>query len=164
MKLTEKQKRFVDEYLVTLNAAEAAKRAGYSAKTAKEIGAENLTKPNIKQVIDARLAALEKKRIATVEEVLQHLTAVMRDEVEEEVVDAKGNIVVKKAAVSDRNKAADLLLKRYARNFRLDEDEQRLKIEKLRAEVESLRSLAADEGRVNIIDDLEDDDDERQAQ
>lgn len=56
MKLTAKQAAFVDEYLIDLNATQAAIRAGYSKKTAKEIGAENLAKPNIKQAIDAALA------------------------------------------------------------------------------------------------------------
>jgi phage terminase small subunit len=45
--LTQKQLRFVAEYLIDLNATQAAIRAGYSKKTAKEIGCENLTKPNI---------------------------------------------------------------------------------------------------------------------
>ena len=45
--MTKKQKRFVEEYLIDLNATQAAIRAGYSPTTAKEIGCENLTKPNI---------------------------------------------------------------------------------------------------------------------
>ncbi|QHJ78725.1 MAG: hypothetical protein [Bacteriophage sp.] len=49
--LTPKQQRFVDEYLIDLNATQAAIRAGYSEKTAKEIGSENLTKPNIQEAI-----------------------------------------------------------------------------------------------------------------
>ncbi len=49
--LTDKQQRFVDEYLIDLNATQAAIRAGYSEKTAKEIGSENLTKPNIAKAI-----------------------------------------------------------------------------------------------------------------
>lgn len=50
--LTDKQQRFVDEYLIDLNATQAAIRAGYSEKTAKEIGSENLTKPNIAKAIE----------------------------------------------------------------------------------------------------------------
>lgn len=46
-KLTDKQRRFVEEYLVDLNATEAAKRAGYSKKTAYSVGHENLKKPEI---------------------------------------------------------------------------------------------------------------------
>lgn len=46
-KLTDKQKRFCEEYLIDLNATQAAIRAGYKEKTARSIAAENLTKPDI---------------------------------------------------------------------------------------------------------------------
>lgn len=55
--LTDKQRAFIDHYFACgLNATEAAKRAGYSAKTARFIGSENLTKPNIRAEVDRRLA------------------------------------------------------------------------------------------------------------
>ena len=57
--LTAKQKRFIDEYLLDLNATQAAIRAGYSEKTAKEIGYENLTKPHILTAIQDRMKELE---------------------------------------------------------------------------------------------------------
>lgn len=60
-KLTAKQQLFVEEYLVDLNATQAAIRAGYSVKTAKEIGAENLTKPNIAEEIEKALAERSKR-------------------------------------------------------------------------------------------------------
>lgn len=56
--LTPKQKRFCEEYMKDLNATQAAKRAGYSQKTATIIGCENLTKPNIRQYIETRLKEL----------------------------------------------------------------------------------------------------------
>ena len=52
--MTKKQKRFVEEYLIDLNATQAAIRAGYSPATAKEIGCENLTKPNISKAMAER--------------------------------------------------------------------------------------------------------------
>lgn len=56
VKLTDKQKRFIEEYLIDLNATQAAIRAGYSEKTAYSIGEENLKKPEIKRAIeDAQL-------------------------------------------------------------------------------------------------------------
>ena len=60
--LTEKQKRFCDEYLVDLNGTQAAIRAGYSKKSARFIGSDHLTKPNIRAYIDKRLedAAMSK--------------------------------------------------------------------------------------------------------
>lgn len=53
MTLTAKQARFVEEYLVDLNATQAAVRAGYSEKTARQVGSENLTKPVIQSAISA---------------------------------------------------------------------------------------------------------------
>lgn len=61
MKLTPKQEMFVLEYLKDLNATQAAIRAGYSQKTAQAIGAENLTKPLVKEAIDAAMAAREER-------------------------------------------------------------------------------------------------------
>lgn len=60
-KLTEKQQRFVDEYLIDLNATQAAIRAGYSVKTATTQGSQNLTKLNIQQVIAERMAERSKR-------------------------------------------------------------------------------------------------------
>lgn len=54
--MTKKQKRFIEEYLIDLNATQAAIRAGYSPKTAKDIGCENLAKPNISDAIDKAMA------------------------------------------------------------------------------------------------------------
>ncbi|WP_432764483.1 terminase small subunit [Hungatella effluvii] len=59
--MTKKQKLFVDEYLIDLNATQAAIRAGYSPDTAKEIGCENLTKPNIRAHIDRAMAERSKR-------------------------------------------------------------------------------------------------------
>ena len=55
-KLTKKQQLFVDEYLIDLNATQAAIRAGYSVGSARDIGCENLTKPNIQQAIAEKMA------------------------------------------------------------------------------------------------------------
>ena len=69
--LTDKQQRFVEEYLVDLNATQAAVRAGYSAKTASVIGAENLAKPNIQKAIQARQEELKIKTEITQEWVVE---------------------------------------------------------------------------------------------
>ena len=60
--LTPKQARFVEEYLVDLNATQAAIRAGYSERTARQIASENLSKPDIQQAIAARQKELADKR------------------------------------------------------------------------------------------------------
>lgn len=73
MALTAKQQRFVDEYLKDLNATQAAIRAGYSKNTARFIGAENLTKPNIQAIVAKRMAARGQKAAITQEMVLERL-------------------------------------------------------------------------------------------
>lgn len=103
--MSEKQKAFCDHYITTSNATEAAKLAGYSEKTARSMGCENLTKPNIKEYIELRLAELEENRIADATEVLQYLTRVMRGE-EKDQFDLDPSL-------QDRTKAAELLGKRY---------------------------------------------------
>lgn len=115
-KLTPKQQRFIEEYLIDLNATQAALRAGYSRRTARVIGQENLTKPAIKICIDQKLKELEDARIADAKEVLQYLTAVMRGEAVEEIVgftEFGAERVRKLPYVKDRVKAAELLAKRY---------------------------------------------------
>lgn len=120
-KLTAKQQRFVDEYLIDLNATQAAIRAGYSAKTAYSIGEENLRKPDISKSIKARMAEKEALLIAKQDEVLRYLTAVLRGESRssELVVEGMGEGVSaareieKGPSEKDKLKAAELLGKRY---------------------------------------------------
>lgn len=74
--MTAKQKQFVEEYLVDMNATQAAKRAGYSEDTAYSIGFENLKKPEIQEAI-AELRAERSKRLeVTADDVLRQLWAV----------------------------------------------------------------------------------------
>lgn len=136
-KMTAKQQRFCDEYLIDLNATQAAIRAGYSEKTARVIGQENLTKPAIKEYIEKRMAEKEAELIADQNEVMKYLTSVMRREKTESVVvtlsketstyvpDDQGTmrkqtikeeipkIVEIPARLSDSNKAAELLGRAY---------------------------------------------------
>ena len=116
--MTEKQKRFCDFYIETGNAKEAAIRAGYSEKTAKQIGQENLTKPDLRAYIDERLAELKNERTADAQEVLEYLTAVMRGEYKEATLIGVGEgaqaVVDIDVGAKDRLKAAKLLGKRHA--------------------------------------------------
>ncbi|RSO56368.1 terminase small subunit [Acinetobacter lactucae] len=73
MALRGKQQRFVDEYLIDRNATQAAIRAGYSAKTATVIGAENLTKPNIQKAIEIGEAELAERTKITQDKVMKEL-------------------------------------------------------------------------------------------
>ena len=120
-KLTAKQQRFCDEYLIDLNATQAAIRSGYSKKTANRIGTENLSKPVIKQYIADRMAEKESQLIADQDEVLKYLTSVLRGESKstEIVVEGTGDgcsearTIQKEPSEKDRLKAAELLGKRY---------------------------------------------------
>ena len=141
MKLTEKQRRFVDYYVETGNASEAARRAGYAEKAAYRTGSENLRKPQVKAAIDARLKELEDKRIAKADEILQFLTSTLRGEVKEERVVVEGTgegrsdarIITVQVSARDRLDAAKSLLKRYP--MQLDAKEQKLKLQKLENEI-----------------------------
>lgn len=75
-KLTPKQIKFIDEYLIDLNATQAAIRAGYSKKTAQRIGSENLSKPLIQEEIQKRRNKLQNKCEITQERVLRELAAI----------------------------------------------------------------------------------------
>lgn len=146
MKLTERQRRFVEAFIETGNAAEAARRAGYSKKTAYSIGNENLKKPEIKYAIDRRMKEIEEGKTATPEEIIQFLSQSMRGEIVEEVVAVEGSregcssavIVKKQIGAKDRLKAAELLLKRYP--MKLVVEEQQLRNAKLKAEVQDLQT------------------------
>src|SRR3546814_8117 len=76
MALTDKQRRFVEEYLVDLNATQAAIRAGYSKKTAASIGEENLRKPDIAKAIQEAQAARSKRTEITQDQVLKELAKI----------------------------------------------------------------------------------------
>lgn len=119
MKLTEKQRRFANEYIISGNATQAAISAGYSKRTAKSVGSENLTKPDIRQYIDERLDQLQSEKIANQEEVLEYLSKVMRGEETDQTVVFQGadygsSIESIQVANKDRIRAAELLGKRYS--------------------------------------------------
>ena len=110
--VTDKQKRFCDEYLIDLNATQAAIRAGYSKKTAYSIGVENLKKPEIKSYIDEQLKKMQDESIAKADEVLRYFTAVMRGESRSQVVIATpcgAESVDKPPDEKERLKAAEML-------------------------------------------------------
>jgi phage terminase small subunit len=100
-KLTEKQKRFIDYYIETGNATDSARRAGYKQPHVQ--GTQNLEK--LSKYIQPRLEKMSSRRIADANEVLEYLTKVLRGEEKDQFgLDA---------ALKDRNKAAELLGKRY---------------------------------------------------
>jgi phage terminase small subunit len=72
-KLTNKQERFCQEYMIDLNATQAAIRAGYSKKTAAEMGHENLTKPHIAAKVHAMLEEARKRAAKTADDIRERL-------------------------------------------------------------------------------------------
>ena len=115
--MTDKQKRFCDEYLVDFNATQAAIRAGYSIKSAKQIAQQNLTKLDLKEYIEKRIAEKQSQLIATQDEVLQYLTSVLRGEQKEQTLKMAGvgfqEVEEINISTKDRLKAAELLGKAY---------------------------------------------------
>lgn len=106
MALTQKQKRFCEEYIKTANASASAVAAGYSKKTAGAIGAENLKKPQLAAYIKKRIDEQDATLVADSNEILKFYTAVMRGEVKDQFgLDS---------SLTDRLKAADSLAKRLA--------------------------------------------------
>lgn len=111
-KLTQKQRRFIDEYIISGNATQAAIKAGYSKKTAAVTATENLRKPNIKAEIERRNAEIQSEKTADMIEVMEYLTSVMRGEQTESVATSKGVFSGVEVSAKDRIKAAELIGKR----------------------------------------------------
>ena len=115
--LTPRQRKFCDEYLISGNATDAAIKAGYSPKTAKQTGSENLAKPDLRAYIDEQLAKIHSAKIADAEEVMKYLTSVMRGEHTEQVLKLVGEGVQTvtdiDVSAKERLKAAELIGKRY---------------------------------------------------
>lgn len=115
-----KQKRFADEYIISGNATEAYKKAGYRVSSDRVAGVEGhklLKNPKIKSYIDERLKQLDSEKIADQQEVLSYLTSVMRGETQEQTLISIGElgqtITDIDVGAKDRIKAAELLGKRH---------------------------------------------------
>ena len=107
--LTDKQQAFVTHYLACLNGAEAARRAGYPAKSARQVASENLSKPDIRAAIDAALA----HAAMPASEVLARLTEHARASMEEFVsVRGRGASLDLKAA---KERGVLHLVKKYTK-------------------------------------------------
>ncbi|MDM7455471.1 terminase small subunit [Lacticaseibacillus paracasei] len=141
MRLTAKQKKFVDSYIADSNATKAALEAGYSKRTARFVGAENLTKPNIKAAIDERMKHIESDKIAKAAEVLQYFTTVLRGEAKETIIVSTpdgADAVENDPSIKDRMAAGKELLKRYPG----DDEMFKAQLDKLQAEADILKAKA----------------------
>ncbi|HEM3611855.1 TPA: terminase small subunit [Streptococcus suis] len=116
-KLTIKQQRFADEYIICGNATEAAIKAGYSGKYANTNASKLLQNTTIKAYIDERLEELKSEKVADQQEVLEYLTSVMRGQTQEQTLCSIGElgqqVIDIDVGAKDRIKAAELLGKRH---------------------------------------------------
>jgi phage terminase small subunit len=101
--VNKRQRDFAEYYIQCGNAAEAARKAGYSERTARSIGQENLTKPDISAYIAERMGEIRQKQIATSEEVVIFFSSVLRGEEQDG----------EKPAIKHRMEAGKELLKRF---------------------------------------------------
>lgn len=144
MKLTHKQRLFADEFLKCGNATEAALKAGYSKKTARSIGSENLAKPDIKSYIAEKRQEIESHKIADAKEVMEFYSAVLRGEKKETVVIATPagmETTTKEADLKTRISAAKELMKRYPLSD--DDPMQKQAYRKIKAEADILEAKAS---------------------
>lgn len=113
-KMTAKQKRFCDEYLISLNATQAAIKAGYTEKYAHTNATKLLQNTTVKQYLADRMAEKESELIASQDEVLRYLTAVMRGEEQDEVMNVNPMGELEKNEIkrqANQIKAAETLAK-----------------------------------------------------
>lgn len=117
-KLTVKQKKFADEYIISGNATKAAVAAGYSKKYANTNASKLLQNTTIKSYIEKRMEEINSEKIADQTEVLQYLSSIMRGEQKEQTLRGMGEgyqeIDDIEVSAKDRIKAAELIGKRYA--------------------------------------------------
>lgn len=118
--MTDKQRKFADEYLIDCNATRAYKAAYTRVKNdavARANASRLLTNANLKAYIDEKLEEMSSAKVASAEEVMKYLTSVMRGEQDEEVPilcgDGCQELVPKEVGAKERLKAAELIGKRY---------------------------------------------------
>ena len=135
--LTVKQRKFADEYIKTGNATQAAIKAGYKEKTARFIGAENLTKPNVKAYIDAQMRKIEDTKIMKADEALQGITAIARGTLTSKELADDGSYIDIYPTVTERQRAYESILKRYPLSEMDKAQIKRAQAEAVRAEAEA---------------------------
>lgn len=141
-KLTPKQRKFADEYIKSGNAADAARKAGYSKRSARSVGQENLTKPDIKKYMDEQMAEIESSKIADAKEVMEFYTRVLRGEELETVVVGTADgaeSIERPPTTKDKTAVAKEILKRYPGNDKLVEQQ----IRKLKADADIAEAKAS---------------------
>ena len=141
MKLTEKQKRFADEYIKSGNATQAAIKAGYSKKSAYSVGSENLRKPELKKYINERMKDVNEEGILTAKQVMKRYSDIVTGKLKETVVVGTpfgAEEVEKTADFKTQISAMKEIMKRYPDNDQVAKQQLR----KLTAEADMAESKA----------------------
>ena len=153
MKLTEKQKRFADEYIQSGNATQAAIKAGYSKKSSYSVGSENLRKPEVKRYISERMKGVNEDGIMTAKEVMKRYSDIVNGNITETVVVGTpmgAQSVEKTADFKTQISAMKEIMKRYPDNDKVAEQQLRkLTADADIAEAHAKRELS-DEQNSNI--------------
>ena len=160
--MNERQKKFADEYIISGVAYNAALKAGYSEKYAKARSHLLLENVGIKAYIDERLKELEKQKIAKQDEVMQVFTAILRQELMEEVIELNamtGQFVKTKKppSIAEVIKAGSELMKRYPTAKQSEKLE--LEIKKLKEQLDSGIEGTMNVNIINTWEDIPNDDD-----
>lgn len=159
-KLSVKQQKFADLYIETGNATQSAIDAGYAKKSARSVGSENLTKPDIKEYIDKHMTEMADKRIMSAQDALELLTRIANgEEKETKVVATQFDVSEVEVPADLKTKIAAVkeILKRYPTENPLT----KAQIRKLEAEADIKEAEAAEikdatenVGEVTIVDDI----------
>ncbi len=111
--MTDRQKRFCDEYLLDCNASGAARRSGYSPDSAAKL----MKQPEVQEYLEAQMEAIHNEKIADVREISEYLTSVMRgscgEQTKTSISDSKETTTYITVSAKERLKAAELMGKRY---------------------------------------------------
>lgn len=109
MSMTDKQKKFCDEYLIDLNATQAAIRAGYSKKTANRIASENLSKLDIQEYISAKKKDIQQQTNIKLDDIIEALKTIGFADINPAIIKA-----------SDKIKALEVIAKMLGLNETTD--------------------------------------------
>ena len=142
-KINERQRKFADEYIISGNIYQSAVKAGYSENYAKTQAGKLLDNVSVKAYIDDNLKKLQKKKIATAEDVLLKFTAILNQELTEEKIEVSpltGEFITteRKPTINEVIKAGIELMKRYP--TAANQQKLLLEIEKLRKDLEGNRA------------------------
>lgn len=126
--MTDKQKFFCIEYIIDMNGAQAAIRAGYSENAAKEIASENLTKPNIQLVIRALMKKREERTEITQDRVLEELAKIAFSDLNNFVEYGPSGVTLKDSSTVDGTMVAEVGQSKFGKKIKLHDKMKALEL------------------------------------